>query len=174
MLKLKSISLEAITSALEKAERYRLLNEPREAESICRDVLLADSHNQRGLVVLILALSDQFSAGFGVHLDDVRSLLDELNDDYERAYYEGVLLERWGKAQLGRETPAHVINDWLRQAMNCFANAEARRPPSNDDAILRWNACARIIERSSEGGSGSPDSRQGGPAEGFDDEVPAV
>lgn len=174
MLKLKSIHPEAIASALKKAERYRLLNEPREAESICRDVLLADSNNQQGLVVLILALSDQFSTGLGVHLDEVRPLLAQLTDEYERAYYEGVLLERWGKAQLGRETPAYVINDWMRQAMGCFTKAEACRPPSNDDAILRWNACARIIARCSGEQGDSPDEKRSGLAEGFDDEVPAV
>ena len=37
MPELKQLHKEAIPSALEKAERYRLLNEPGEAESICHD-----------------------------------------------------------------------------------------------------------------------------------------
>ena len=52
MPELKPISKEAIPSALAKAERYRLLNEPRLAESICRDVLRTDAGNQQGLVIL--------------------------------------------------------------------------------------------------------------------------
>ncbi len=31
--------------------------------------------------------------------------------------------------------------------MSCFEKAEPLRPPGHDDAILRWNTCARIIER---------------------------
>ena len=33
----------------------------------------------------------------------------------------------------------------FRHAMGCFERAEAVRPPANDDAILRWNSCARMI-----------------------------
>ncbi len=59
MYKLKTISKEAVPQALEKAERYRLLNEPGLAESICQDVLLVDPHNQKAIVMLILALTDR-------------------------------------------------------------------------------------------------------------------
>jgi hypothetical protein len=31
--------------------------------------------------------------------------------------------------------------------MTWYERAEAMRPPGNDDAILRWNACARLIMR---------------------------
>jgi hypothetical protein len=31
--------------------------------------------------------------------------------------------------------------------MHWFEKAEPLRPPGHDDAILRWNTCARIIER---------------------------
>ena len=54
MRELKPISTAAVPAALEKALRYRLLNEPAEAESICRDVLLADPGNQEALVTLVL------------------------------------------------------------------------------------------------------------------------
>ena len=33
----------------------------------------------------------------------------------------------------------------LRAAMVHYEQAEALRPPDNEDAILRWNTCARII-----------------------------
>ena len=39
MFELKRLSADAIPAALEKALRYRLLNDPAEAESICHDVL---------------------------------------------------------------------------------------------------------------------------------------
>lgn len=52
---LKSISKDAVDVAIEKAEHYRLLNEPDEAESICLDVLEVAPNNERTLVTLILA-----------------------------------------------------------------------------------------------------------------------
>ena len=60
---LKPISAAGIGEALEKAERYRLLNEPSLAESICLDVLRIDPENQHALVMLLLALTDQFGHG---------------------------------------------------------------------------------------------------------------
>jgi len=45
---------------LTKAERYRLLNEPEEAESICRDILDVDPTHEAALVNFLLALTDQF------------------------------------------------------------------------------------------------------------------
>jgi len=45
MFELKRLSTAAIPAALVKAERYRLLNEPDEAQSICEDVLHADPDN---------------------------------------------------------------------------------------------------------------------------------
>ena len=46
--------------AIRKAEHYRLMNEPEQAESICRDVLDAEPGDQERLTVLILALTDRF------------------------------------------------------------------------------------------------------------------
>ena len=44
-VELKRISQAALPAALAKAERYRLLNEPEQAESICRDVLAVEPKN---------------------------------------------------------------------------------------------------------------------------------
>jgi hypothetical protein len=33
----------------------------------------------------------------------------------------------------------------FEEAMSCFAEAEKIRPAKNDDAILRWNRCVRIL-----------------------------
>ena len=57
MLQLKSLSEEFIPKALDKAEHYRLLNEPWQAESICRDILSISPNHQQAILQLILALS---------------------------------------------------------------------------------------------------------------------
>ena len=75
MSELKQLSPQAIPAALEKAERYRLLNEPREAESICLDVLEADPDNQQALITLLLAVTDRFSKGYGVSDTQAKELL---------------------------------------------------------------------------------------------------
>jgi len=146
---LKSLSKEAIPAALEKAERYRLLNEPAEAESICLDILAADPENQSALIALFLAVTDRFSKDYGVSDTQASHLLASLKGDYERAYYTGILHERRAKAKLGQGSPgaAHYAYDNLREAMRQFEIAEQIRPPGNDDALLRWNTCARLMEK---------------------------
>lgn len=148
-LKLKSISPDGIPHALEKAERYRLLNDPTQAESICRDVLAVDRDNQEALRILILALTDLFGAqGSGHAAREARELILELSDEYERAYYSGIVYERETRAYLER---ANVVRsdayDGFRHAMEWYEKAESLRPPGNVDPALRWNSCLRTIER---------------------------
>jgi tetratricopeptide (TPR) repeat protein len=147
MFELKRLSEEAIPAALEKALRYRLLNEPAEAESICHDVLRIDPENQAALVTLLLALTDRFGKNYTVGITQAREVLSRLRDPYERAYYAGIVCERQAKAQLHRGYPGsgHDAYEFLREAMNWFEKAEALRPTKNDDALLHWNTCARII-----------------------------
>src|SRR5450631_2407341 len=149
MFELKPLSEEAIPAALEKAERYRLLNEPAEAESICLDVLKADPDNQTALITLLLAVSDRFGKGYGVSDTQAKQFLARVKGDYERAYYSGILAERRAKAKLAQGTPGahHYAYHVLREAMESYEKAEAIRPPGNDDALLRWNTCARIIAK---------------------------
>jgi hypothetical protein len=144
----KSISREAIPVALEKAERYRLLNEPAEAESICLDVLAVDAENQQALVMLLLALTDQFRSGPEDCFSQARSILSRLHGEYEQLYYRGIIFERRGHAVAVQAGPGSstAAYHWLRQAMNCYDEAERLRPPGNDDAILRWNSCIRLCE----------------------------
>jgi hypothetical protein len=33
------------------------------------------------------------------------------------------------------------------EAMESYERAEAMRPPGNDDALLRWNTCVRLLAR---------------------------
>jgi hypothetical protein len=149
MFELKPLSANGIGPALDKAERYRLLDEPWEAQSICSDVLVVEPGNQRALVILILALTDQFRHEADVHIEEPRALLSRLVSPYERAYYGGILCERWAKALLARGSPGAgaIAYGWLHEAMQRFEQAETLRPPGNDDAILRWNACVRALMR---------------------------
>jgi hypothetical protein len=143
---LKPLHHEAVPRALEKAERYRLLNEAREAESICRDVLLAEPENQHALVTLALALSDQFKEGnLGTLALAAEGVVARLHDPYERAYFGGLVAERKAKAQHRRGVPGFYVYEALRKAMALFEQAESLRPAGNDDAILRWNTCARMV-----------------------------
>src|SRR5437660_81412 len=102
---LKILSKEAIPAALEKANRYRLLNEPAEAESICLDVLKADPENQEAIVTLLLAFTDRFSKGYGVSDTQAKELLSRITSEYERAYYTGIFAERRAKTKLTQNTP---------------------------------------------------------------------
>jgi len=146
---LKRISPDGIPHALERAERYRLLNDPAQAESICRDVLAVDPDNQTALRALILALTDQFSAGgAGTAAREARGYIVQLDDEYDRAYYTGIVYERETRAYLERKNVVRsAAYDGFRQAMEWYERAEALRPPGNVDAVLRWNSCVRALER---------------------------
>ena len=146
---LKQLHKDAIPAALEKAERYRLLNEPGEAESICLDILAVDPDNQRAIIVLLLAFTDRFEKAYGVSETQTKELLSRVKSEYERAYYSGIVAERRAKTKLRQQTPGSRFQayDLLREAMDWFEKAEPLSPPGHDDAILRWNTCARIIER---------------------------
>jgi hypothetical protein len=147
---LKPISVESIPDALAKVERYRLLNEPNLAESICLDILTIVPAHQQALISLLLALTDQF--GSGVTVAAAHKVLARIQGDYERAYYSGIVQERLGHAHLRQGGPGSAVVAYhdLREAMEHYERAEAIRPPGNDDAILRWNTCARVIMRNPE------------------------
>jgi hypothetical protein len=146
---LKRISSSSIPAALQKAERYRIINDPSSAESICLDVLEVDPRNQEALVTLLLAITDQLTERLGEGAKQAQALLPKLNDDYKRKYYSGIICERCGKAHLRRGAmgSGEVAYHWFREAMEWYEKAEASRPPGNDEAILRWNTCARILAR---------------------------
>jgi hypothetical protein len=147
MFELKPISRDSVPAALEKAEKYRLLNEPWLTESICSDILDADPGNLKAVITLLLAITDQFNTSSMRDVNHAKELLSSIPDGYEREYYSGIICERKGKAFLnkGRQESDFFSYDWLRKAMDHYERAEATRPPGNDDAILRWNTCARLI-----------------------------
>lgn len=144
---LKALDAASIPDALRKAERYRLLNEPRDAESICRDILRTDPDNQDAIVALVLSLTDQFGKAMQVNVGHAREWVPKINDVYRQHYYSGVICERWGKAQLAHGAPGYVLFDWFHQAMEWYQRAESHASHSEPDPILRWNACARIVKR---------------------------
>jgi len=144
MFQLKKITKESIPVAIEKAERYRLLNEPSLAESICADILEVDPENTKAIIIELLAITDQFE--FSDQVTKARQILSRLPGEYERHYYEGIICERQGRSLFSRnKSYGFAAYDWLRDAMEHYEQAEAIRPAGNDDSILRWNTCARMI-----------------------------
>lgn len=145
---LKPLSLAAIPRALEKAERYRLINQPWAAESICLDVLAVEPGHQAALKTLLLARTDQFRGGRMADLvERARQALDHLADGYERAYYAGMIAERRAMAKLEEGVPGAgaIARSLLEEAMQAYEEAAGRRVAGNDDALLRWNTCARLL-----------------------------
>jgi len=151
MFTLKPISSDSVDGALAKAERYRLLNEPNEAESICRDILEIEPENREARVSLILALTDQIHEDKSA-FSSATSVISGLTSPYDRAYYAGIAWERRAKAIYGAGSKGRDgdIYEWLVKALHLFEEAERVRSAGNDDAILRWNACVRFLERHKE------------------------
>jgi len=147
MFPLKPLSKDAIPAALAKADKYFLFGEPWQAESICRDVLAIDSGNQPALIALVLALAAQFDQGISAR--DAWDAVAQLSGEYERAYYSGFIEERRAIAVLrhGDLRSGSVVHTLFRQAMDWYEKAAALRPPGNDDSLLRWNACVRVLRR---------------------------
>jgi hypothetical protein len=146
-LRLKPLSKEGISAALDKAEHYRLLNQPRLAESICLDILAIDAANASASVILLLALTDQFGKSSSKASKQALMLAQGLKDEYARKYYTGIVHERQAGNALSSGIPGADFDayEWYLEAMDCYEQAEAIHPPGNDDAILRWNTCARTI-----------------------------
>lgn len=142
---LKVISSQAVPRALELAERYRLLNEPEQAVSICLDVLAAEPSNATARRTLFLATTEQFDRKHGSKVEEAEKIAAEMDTEYDRAYYAGVACERWARAKLQDGAHASWVGEWLRKAMHHYEAAEAIRDEGNDDPLLRWNACARLM-----------------------------
>ncbi len=146
MTPLKIISKEAVPRALELVERYRLLNEPEQAASICHDILSADPGNADATRMLLLAMTDQFFGHHGADLASAERLAKGMASAYDQAYYGGIAYERWARSRLHHGSHKSMASGWLHRAMECYEKAEGLREPGNDAALLRWNACARLLE----------------------------
>jgi hypothetical protein len=148
MFALKPISCDSVEGALAKAERYRFLNEPSEAESICRDILEVDPLNREARISLILSLTDEFPRDDRAFAGAMAEIA-VLESAYDLAYYSGIAWERRAKAfhDAGRLGSSGHVYEWIVKALGLFEEAESIRPAGNDDSILRWNACVRFLER---------------------------
>lgn len=142
-LTLKKLSAGSIPQAMEKVELYRNLNQPEEAESICRDILDVDPDHKGALRALGLALTDQFPESLTRHFTEAMAVLARLDDSYERTYYTGVAWERAGKSQLSHGELRNAAVSF-RNAMRHFAEAGELRP-EHADPVLRWNRCVRMF-----------------------------
>lgn len=149
MLPLKSLSKDSLPKAITRAKHYRLLNEPWQAESICRDILEVDPGNQQALRYLVLAITDQFGGAKRSAYSEAMELCAQLTDEYQKHYYRGIVEERMGKSALNRNNPRikYIAYEHYHRAMKMFEEAEKLHPEGNPDAILRWNACVRGIQK---------------------------
>lgn len=148
MFELKPLSVQAVESAIAKAERYRLLNEPAEAESICRDILEIDVDNQPALRILTLALTDRILTERDA-FQEALTAAGRLTDAYDRVYYAGIAWERRAKSrhEQGGRGCQPAVHDWIHRAMECYSQAEQLRAAGNDDSLLRWNTCVRFLRK---------------------------
>ncbi len=142
---LKKIRREAVAAAIGKAEKYRDLNQPTEAESICRDILDASPDHAGALKTLGLALTDQFEGQGKGRYAEAMAVFHRLKDPYERAFYSGLASERQGRAQLRAGRPLRSCLPLFEQALAFYEEAEALRPVGNDDPVLRWNSVVRTL-----------------------------
>ena len=150
MVELKVLTSEAVPSALEKAKRYRLLNEPDEAESICQDILAVDPDHQEALITLLLAVTDKFNEqGVQPLFEEATAIVARMDTSYCKFYYTGIVFERRAKFHFKQRGPGSgaVAYDWFAKAMHQYDRALNGCDPDNQDAILRWNSCARFINR---------------------------
>ena len=140
---LKPMSKDAVPAALAKAERYRLLNEPGEAESICLDILQVDPQNEDALVMLLLALTDQFphdsSSKTAARANDLAAGLET---PYDRAYYAGIIRERRAKADPAARS---IRRCQRRRRMAARRDGLLRARRSGSPAAQR--RCAAALER---------------------------
>ena len=143
---MKTISRSGISHALTKAETYRDLGEPEATESICRDILAVELDNQSALRLIRLAIVDQFCGESSDRCSGAKTIFHTLVDPYERVYYSGLLQEGGARAQMRTGEPARMLVPLFEDAMACFEQAASMRPHGNDDAILRWNRCVRLLQ----------------------------
>ena len=145
----KEISIEGVSAALERAQTYRYLNDPEQAESICLDIIHLQPDNQDANRLLLLAETDQFGGTNHEALNNAKEALSKLTDPYQQAYYGGLISERYARWMLrGRGQRSHfVAHEAVQDALAQYERALELKPEGNDEVILRWNTCQRMIKR---------------------------
>ena len=149
MYDLKPLSKEAIPNAIDRAKQYRSLLQPWHAESICRDVQAVDPENQQNLIILFLAITDQFSSEkHAKNIKDAEEIMNQFKDGYQQEYAKGIMYERLASAALnmGGARSGYIAYYHLQDALNWYEKS-TKNPEKNQESILRWNTCVRMIER---------------------------
>ena len=156
MFPLKPLSSSAVPAALAKAERYRLLNEPEQCESICEDVLRADPGNHPATVMLILAITDRFPQDDRGRQSGDGTCQPACRPTTSASYYAGLVAERRARALLSHGGMGRRgASQWLQQAMaalrpcRCRAAAGQRRCPAEMERVRArvFNAASRLADR---------------------------
>ena len=140
---LKRLPRASVDAAIAKAEHYRDLNQPEEAESICLDVLDLEPGHVKAWKLLGLAITDRFPSGQVGLLEQAIHAFEKLPDPYERTYHLGVAWERAAKAHV-EKNESHSAVASFEHALALFEKAEHMRPDL-PDPILRWNRCVRLL-----------------------------
>ena len=145
---LKSLSPAAIDGALRLAADSRQGGQPQTCESVCLDVLQVEPRNQEALRLLLLSHADRFDADSSQHEMAARDAQSRLTSEFDRAFYGGYILHRLAQAAIAGGSPsaARVVYELLSGAMASYEDAERVRPDGNEDAILLWNACHRLLQ----------------------------
>ncbi len=149
MFELKPLSKEAIPKAIDRAKQYRQLNQPWHAESICRDVYDVDPDHQQNLIILFLAITDQFvNEKHGKSMQDAEEIIDKLRDEYQRDYAHGIVFERQASAAIRRGGPraGYIAYYHILRALEYYEKSAKSHPDKNEESILRYNTCVRMIE----------------------------
>jgi tetratricopeptide (TPR) repeat protein len=141
---LKRLPHAGVDAAIAKAEHYRDLNQPEEAESICLDVLELEPGHVKAWKLLGLAITDRFPSGQVGLLEQAIHAFEKLQDPYERAYHLGVAWERAAKAHV-EKNESHSAVTAFEHALELFEKAERMRPEL-PDPVLRWNRCVRLLK----------------------------
>jgi len=141
---LKPLAAKNLSAAVELAKHYRDLNQPDEAESICRDVLAVAPDSEEAWRTLGLALTDRFPAAWMTLFDEACKAFEKLKSEYERVYYAAIAWERYAKAQVdaGR---AHNAVHAFEEAMRRYEEAERIGPKDDPNPILHYNRCVRAL-----------------------------
>ena len=141
---LKRLADKNLGAAIALAKHYRDLNQPEEAESICRDVLEVAPTDADALRTLGLALTDRFSSQWIALFEEACATFEKLPSDYERVYYVGIAWERYAKAQLESGRARNAIHAF-EEALERFEQASAFAAKDDPAPILHYNRCVRAL-----------------------------
>jgi tetratricopeptide (TPR) repeat protein len=141
---LKKLADKNLGAAITLAKHYRDLNQPDEAESICRDVLEVAPDDVDALRTLGLTLTDRFPTAWMSLFEEACATFKKLPSEYERHYYVGIAWERYAKAQLESGRAQNAIHAF-EEAIAKFEAASALAAKDDPAPILHYNRCVRAL-----------------------------